>query len=117
MKNYILLFRGGLDFATASPEELQTSMMKWKTWMDELGAAGKLKGGERLTQTGAVLAGPEKQLTDGPYAEGKEVVGGYLIVTADDLEHAVELAKGCPIYEFGGSHWDGMDRDEGISGR
>jgi len=103
MKNYILLFRGGLDFATASPEQLQTSMMKWKTWMDALGAAGQLKGGERLTQTGAVLSGPQKQLTDGPYAEGKEVVGGFLIVTANDLQHAIEISQDCPIYEVGGS--------------
>jgi len=103
MKDFIFLFRGGLDFATASPEQLQTSMMKWKTWMDELGAAGKLAGGERLTQTGAVISGPQKQLTDGPYSEGKEVVGGFLIIKAADLDEAIELSQGCPIYEVGGS--------------
>jgi len=103
MKDYILLFRGGLDFTTASPEQMQQSMMKWKTWMDELGAAGKLKGGERLTHTGAVLSGTQKQLTDGPYAEGKEVVGGFLVITAGDLAEAIELTKGCPIFEFDGS--------------
>jgi hypothetical protein len=103
MKEYILLFRGGLDFKTASPEQLQNSMQKWKTWMDKLGAESRLLGGERLTQTGAVLSGQQKQLSDGPYAEGKEVVAGYLIINANDLEEAIEISRGCPIYEFNGS--------------
>lgn len=103
MKDYILLFRGGLDFKTASPEQLQTSMLKWKTWMDKLGAEGKLFGGERLTQTGAVLSGKQKQLSDGPYAEGKEVVGGYLVIKANDLQDAIEITKDCPIFEYDGS--------------
>lgn len=103
MKEYILLFRGGLDFSTASPEQLQTSMMKWKTWMDKLGADGRLLGGERLTKTGAVLSGPQKQLSDGPYAEGKEVVAGYLVIKAGELNEAIEISRECPIYEFNGS--------------
>lgn len=102
MKDYLLLFRNGLDYKAASPELLQQSMMKWKTWMDKLGAAGQLSGGERLEETGAVI-NEHKQLSDGPYAEGKEVVGGYLSVKANDLAGAVEIAKGCPIYEYGGS--------------
>jgi hypothetical protein len=103
MKEYMLLFRGGLDFTSASPELLQQSMMKWMTWMDGLKADGTYLGGERLTHTGAVLSGPQKQLSDGPYAEGKEVVGGFIAIKANDLPHAIEIAKGCPIFEYDGS--------------
>ncbi|MES2274898.1 MAG: YciI family protein [Bacteroidota bacterium] len=103
MKEYMLLFRGGLDFATVSPEVMQQSMMKWMTWMDGLKADGTYIGGERLTQTGAVLSGPQKQLSDGPYAEGKEVVAGFIAIKANDLQQAIEIAKGCPIYEYDGS--------------
>jgi hypothetical protein len=102
MKDYILLFRGGLDFETASPEQLQNNMLKWKTWMDKLSAEGKLLGAERLTKTGAVLSGKQKQLSDGPYAEGKEVVGGYLAIKAKDLQDAIAITRDCPIFENDG---------------
>ena len=102
MKDFLLLFRGGLDFETASPEQLQQAMTKWKIWMDTLTQQGKHPGGKRLLQNGAVLKGA-KQITDGPYAESKEIVGGYLGIKANDLEDAIEIAKGCPIFDYGGS--------------
>ena len=102
MKDFLLLFRGGLDFATATPEQLQDAMMKWKTWMDELSKAGKYYGGQRLTRNGAILKGEKKQLIDGPYAESKEIVGGYMSIKANDLNEAIEIAKGCPIFNYNG---------------
>ncbi len=101
MKDFLFLFRGGS--APASPEEGQKRMQRWTSWIEGLAKAGKTKGGFPLETGGKYLSGPNKLVTDGPYAESKEVVGGYLIVTANDLAGAAELAKGCPIFGEGGS--------------
>lgn len=102
MKEYLLLFRGGLNYNTLSPEQLHANMQPWKVWMDSLAKAGKLGGGERLHNDGAVIKGAERQVVDGPYAEAKEVIGGYILVKTEGKQEAVEIAKGCPIFENGG---------------
>jgi hypothetical protein len=56
-----------------------------------------------LDNTGKVVSGKQKVVNDGPYAEAKDVVGGYIVVEVNDLAHAVEISKGCPILEAGGS--------------
>jgi hypothetical protein len=103
MANFMYLFRGGFN---ANPEiaaaEMQATMQKWVDWMGRLGKAGHFKSGEPLDKTGKVLRAKSKSIHDGPYAEAKDVVGGYLIVTAENLDHATELAKGCPILERDG---------------
>jgi len=58
---------------------------------------------EQRPDGGAVVKGKEKSVHDGPFAEAKDVVGGYVVVEAKDLAHAVELSKSCPILEAGGS--------------
>jgi hypothetical protein len=98
MANFIYLFRGG-RMENMSPAELQANMQKWGGWMQQLTKSGNFKAGEPLEQTGKTLRGKKKTLTDGPYAEAKDVVGGYLLVTAPSLDAAVELARGCPIFE------------------
>lgn len=104
MSKYMFLFRGGSDMQQASPADQQANMMKWKVWMDEIAAKGKLIGGEPLSYgAGKVLSGKAKKVTDGPFAEGKEIVGGYLIVDSKDLNEAADLSKGCPIFENEGS--------------
>lgn len=102
MKQYLLLFRGGMDFATSTQEQIQAAMMKWKAWMEELGKQGKVIPGARLNSGGRVLSGKRKELTDGPYTEGKEIVGGFISVYAGDLDEATEIAKGCPIFDYDG---------------
>lgn len=102
MKQYLLLFRGGMNFATATPEQIAEAMMKWKTWMDDLVSQGKMTPGNRLTRNGKVLSGKRKELTDGPYTEGKEIVGGYVGVQAGSIDEATEIAKGCPIFDHDG---------------
>ena len=62
-----------------------------------------MAGGEPLQPTGNKLHGTKKVVTDGPYAEAKEMVGGYLIVNAKDINEAVEISKGCPIFEVDGN--------------
>jgi hypothetical protein len=103
MSKYMFLFRGGMNMQGASPEELQANMMKWKSWMEDLAKQGKMLAGEPLDAPGKVLMGRNKKLTDGPFAESKEVVGGYLIVNANSLDEAAEMSKDCPIFEHDGS--------------
>jgi hypothetical protein len=102
MANYLLLFRGGA-MATMSPAEMQANMQKWTAWMGELAAKGKVKGGDPLEDSGKVITGSKKLVTDGPFAEAKDLVGGYLLIEATDIDNAVELSRGCPIFERGGS--------------
>ena len=101
MEKFIYLFRGGNN-TDQSPEAMQAQMQKWFNWMGEMGKKGVLVGGEPLGPTGKQMAGAQKTLTDGPFIEAKEMVGGYLIVTANNIDDAVELAKGCPIFDVGG---------------
>ncbi len=101
MKDFLFLFRGGT--APTSPEEGQKRMQRWVTWIETLTKAGKFKSGFPLETGGKVVSGPSKLVTDGPFPEAKEVVGGYLIVTANDLAGAVEISKGCPIFGEGGA--------------
>ena len=101
MKDYLFLFRGG-EMNKLSPEEVQKHMQKWGSWIKNLADAGKFKGGEPLGDESRVVKGTKKVVTDGPFAESKELVGGYLIITAKDLNEATEMAKDCPIYEVNG---------------
>lgn len=102
MSEFTFLFRGRQAFT--SPEQAQQHMQLWLKWFKELGAQGVLKDpGHPLESTGKVVKGNLKIVTDGPYAEAKDVVGGYIVVEARDLAHAAELSKGCPILEVGGS--------------
>ena len=106
MAEYLLLFRGGDSARTEeqqSPEKWQAHMQKWMQWMGELTAQGKFVGAQPLNEGGKVVAGTKKIVTDGPYAEGKEMVGGYLICKAGTLEEAVQISKGCPILEHDGA--------------
>jgi hypothetical protein len=101
MSEYIYLYHGGNG--TASPEQMQKTMQKWVSWMKELGDKGHIKDpGHPLENTGRVVKGKPGALTDGPFAEAKDVIGGYTIVQAKDLTQATELSKGCPIFDAGG---------------
>src|SRR5450432_835682 len=101
---FLYIFRGGADPAKMSPEQMQQNMDAWFAWIGELRNKGHFEAGEPLHDEGKVLSGKKGQtVTDGPYAEGKEEVGGYLVVTARDLTHAAELAGGCPIFQNDGT--------------
>jgi hypothetical protein len=102
MSEFTYLFRG--RETSASPEQMQKTMEKWVAWFKDLGAKGHIKDpGHPLEHTGKVVKGTQKAVIDGPYAEAKDVVGGYVVIEAKDLAHATELSKGCPILEVGGS--------------
>jgi hypothetical protein len=103
MSEFTYLYRGGHD-TSVSPEQRQQHLQKWAAWFKELGANGHLKNlGHPLERVGAVVKSNQKIVTDGPYAEAKDVVGGFSLIEAKDLAQALEISKGCPILEVGGS--------------
>ena len=103
MTKFMYLFRGGdARMAEMSSEESQAHMEKWKSWMGGLAQSGNLIDGLPLAREGKQVRNGGALVTDGPYAEGKEIVGGYLIVNAENLDQAVEISKGCPIFENDG---------------
>jgi hypothetical protein len=101
VNEYLFLYRGAER--PSSPQDAQQIMQKWMSWMQELSSKGHLKDrGQPLELTGKVVKGRQKTVTDGPFAEAKDVVGGYTLVVAEDLDQAVELSKGCPVFERNG---------------
>lgn len=100
MKDYMYIIRGGEDIADLkSPEEMQAHMQDWQQWMGGLADAGKFVGGQPLMNEAISLTQKGNQVTDRPLAEGKELVGGYIIVKANSLQEAAEIAKGCPGFD------------------
>ena len=102
MSEFVFLYRGGAR--DGSPAQMQQTMQKWMAWLKGLGEQGHIKDqGQPLERTGMLVKGKQKTVTDGPFAEAKDVVGGYTLIEARDLEQAVELSKGCPIFEVEGA--------------
>jgi hypothetical protein len=100
MNEYLIIIRGGEDLSdNYSPEQMQEHMQKWQQWMGGIAEQGKFGGGQPLMNEGHSIINSGKTVIDRPLAEGKELVGGYLIFKADSLEEATELAKGCPGFE------------------
>lgn len=97
MKKYLYVFRGfDENYEKQSPKEMQAHFQRWGEWMEKVNAQGHALNdyeGKVVSENGNVV-------TDGPFAEGKELVGGYVVVSANDFDHAVELSKDCPIFEF-----------------
>jgi len=106
MAQYImLLHQGDFDFSGHSPEDMQAVVAKYGKWAQELGQAGKLIGGEKLADNaGKVLRpnGGDVSVTDGPFSETKEMIGGYFVIEAESLNEAVEISKSCPHIDYDG---------------
>lgn len=102
MAKYLYIFRGG-EQEDNSPEAMQATMQKWGVWMQGLAEKGHLADGHPLTPPGKVVEKYGEVIHDGPFAEGAEIVGGYLIVNANSLDQATDLSKECPIYDHGGT--------------
>src|ERR1044072_6411837 len=102
MNEFLFVFRSAND-VKLSPEQLQAMTKPWQEWMGSIAAQNKLSNrGNRLNSEGSVVK-PGGLVTNGPYVEMKEAIGGYTIVKCNNLQEATELAKGCPILNAGGS--------------
>ena len=100
MSEFVFLYRGGER--PASGDQGRQVTQKWMAWLKELADSGHLVDrGQPLERTGKLVR-PGKSVTDGPFAETKDVIGGYTLVRAGDIIQAAELAKGCPILDRGG---------------
>ncbi len=100
MKDYLLLFRGGdAERKQLSPEQLEANMKRWQQWIGGIAQQEKYMGGQPLEAGGKVLTGTSKKLTDGPFMEGKEILGGYVHIKVSDMDEAVQISEGCPILE------------------
>jgi hypothetical protein len=104
MEKFILLFRGGVHHAynASDSNEGMETMNAWMNWMGSLQQNGKLAAADPFLPTGKQVVGSEKNIVDGPYVEAEEQLGGYLIVNANDIDEAVEISKGCPIFRENG---------------
>lgn len=100
----LILYEKPGDFASMSPDEIQKVIEKYSEWGGSLGASGKMVNGHKLTEDGGKQlnrSGGKVTLTDGPYTEAKEVVGGIYLIRAKDYNEAAEIAKTCPHMQFG----------------
>src|SRR3954447_24878705 len=103
MKNFLVLFREPDDRTVQHPEDdLQNHQLNWKNWREKWGKEGKLTGGSALTLNGRIIEGNSKKVIKEIHKTGAEIVGGYLLIKASDIDEATEIVKSCPIFEFGG---------------
>src|SRR5215472_15474827 len=106
MSEFVFLYRNTPEArgdAMGSPERAQQSLAKWRAWFKDMTDKGYVKNmGQPLDDTGKVVGGRHRTVTDGPYAETKDLIGGYSLIEARDLDQAAQIASGCPIIESGG---------------
>ena len=102
MSQFLYLYRmadAARQEAMGTPERAQQSMQRWMAWMNELDRKGHLKDrGQPLERTGKVVRGQQKTVTDGPFTEAKDLVGGFTVVEARDIEPAVAKSRGQSVH-------------------
>ena len=96
MKDFMFIFKGASQQYNYSPEQMQQHMQNWFGWIESLKANNLYVSGEALLPGGKTVTGSKKLVTDGPFAESKELVGGFVIIRVESYEEAAEIAKGCP---------------------
>lgn len=102
MSEFMMIFRmAPIANFQPTPEQMQESIKHWQDWIGSIAAQGKFVSTNQLGFNGKTLK-PDGVITDGPYAELKEIVGGYIIVNAENIDDALKLAEGCPILFVGG---------------
>jgi hypothetical protein len=102
MTEFMMIFRNNYNPSfKPSPEQMQASIKQWQDWIGGIAAQGKFLSTNRLGFEGKTLK-PNNVIADGPYAEVKEIVGGYILVKATNIDEAMKLAEGCPILNIGG---------------
>ena len=102
MKEFMMIFRSENKVERESPEEMQSQIKVWQDWIGGIAAQGKFVSTNALGMEGKVIKA-NNLITDGPYLEIKEMVGGYIIVKSENMEDAIKLSEGCPTLSYGGS--------------
>jgi hypothetical protein len=97
---YMLIFRSTGWYEGLSPAECEKIMTKWGAWFQRLSAEGVVEHGSPLAGEGRIV-GKDGVVSDGPFAESKESVGGYFLVNAPGIEEALAIAKECPGLPYG----------------
>jgi len=98
----MFLFRGNEWQKGLSPEEMQKVASQWMAWFERLSAQGKVTAGSPLEKEGKVVSGKNgRVISDGPFAESKETVGGYFLLQVNSLDEAIALAQECPGLPYG----------------
>jgi hypothetical protein len=103
MDEFILIFRHQDGNKVASPEQIQVWMKQTMDWIGGIAAQNKFSGGNGLPFDDARVVGHNNVVTNGPFGEIKETIGGYVVVKADSVDEAVEFAKGCPVLQGEGN--------------
>lgn len=100
MKKFALIFRMNItdEEALPTPDQMKVYMKDWMEWTDYISSQGRLAGGGNhfSYSTGKVIR-PQNVITDGPYTKDKESIAGYILITAENIDGAVLIAKKCPI--------------------
>jgi hypothetical protein len=99
MDEFMLIFRHEDGKKVASPEQIQVWMKQTMDWIGSIAAQNKFSGSNGLSFEDSRVVRPHNVVTNGPFGEIKESIGGYIIVKADSVDEAVEFAKGCPVLQ------------------
>jgi hypothetical protein len=103
MDEFILIFRHENATGIVSPEQMQIWMKQTMDWIDGIAAKGKYVGGNGLPFDDAKVVRHQNLVTNGPFGEIKETIGGYIVVRAESVNEAVEFAKGSPVLQGEGN--------------
>ena len=116
MEEFILIMRHEDGKKVASPEQIQIWMKQTMDWIGSISTQNKFSGGTGLLFDDARVVRPHNIVTNGPFGEIKETIGGYIIVKADSIDEAVEFAKGCPVLQGEGNSMEvrKIAREDGV---
>lgn len=103
MKEFMLIFRHEDGHKVASPEQLQVWMKQTMDWIGGIAAQNKFVEGNGLPFDDARVVSHDKVVTNGPFGDIKETIGGYIVVRAENVDEAVAFAKGCPVLQGAGN--------------
>jgi len=98
---YMLIFRGTDWYQGLSPEQMQQVADRWMAWFKGLKDEGRCAAGNPLEREGKVVSGKNRVISDGPFAESKETIGGYFLLTVGSMDEAVAIAQQCPGLPYG----------------
>jgi len=116
MEEYALIMRHEDGKKIASPEQMEIWMKQTMDWIGGIAAQNKFVGGTGLLFDGAKVVKSNNVVTNGPFGEIKETIGGFITVKADSVDEAVEFAKGCPVLQGEGNSMEvrRIAKDDGV---